>query len=65
MWTRVTCTYAHINRLAEVSESFFAYLRKETVHWTHFHTRDEARQKIFAYIEGFYDTEEFKNGSGT
>jgi putative transposase len=38
------------------SESFFANLKKETVHWTHFRTRDEARQKIFAYIEGFYNT---------
>ena len=38
------------------SESFFANLKKETVHWTHFQTRAEARQKIFAYIEGFYNT---------
>jgi putative transposase len=38
------------------SESFFANLKKETVHWTHFRTREEARQKIFAYIEGFYNT---------
>ena len=38
------------------SESFFANLKKETVHWTHFPTRAEARQKIFAYIEGFYNT---------
>lgn len=47
------------------SESFFGNLKKETVHWTHFRTREEARQKIFAYIEGFYNTEECKNGSGT
>ncbi len=38
------------------SESFFANLKKETVHWTHFRTRDEARQKVFAYIEGFCNT---------
>jgi putative transposase len=38
------------------SESFFANLKKGAVHWTHFRTRDEARQKIFAYIEGFYNT---------
>lgn len=37
------------------SEKFFANLKKETVHWTHFQTRDEARQKIFAYIEGIYN----------
>ncbi|NLO62220.1 MAG: IS3 family transposase [Clostridiaceae bacterium] len=31
-------------------------MMKITVHWTHFQTRAEARQKIFAYIEGFYNT---------
>ncbi len=38
------------------SESFFANLKKEAVHWTHFRTRDDAKQKLFAYIEGFYNT---------
>ncbi|WP_198142457.1 IS3 family transposase [Syntrophaceticus schinkii] len=38
------------------SESFFANLKKEAVHWRHFKTREEARQGIFAYIEGFYNT---------
>lgn len=38
------------------SESFFANLKKEAVHWRHFKTRLEARQAIFAYIEGFYNT---------
>jgi putative transposase len=38
------------------SESFFANLKKEAVHWRHFQTRAEARQAIFAYIEGFYNT---------
>ena len=38
------------------SESFFANLKKEAVHWRHFKTRTEARQAIFAYIEGFYNT---------
>lgn len=38
------------------SESFFANLKKETVHWVHFRTRVEARQRIFAHIEGFYNT---------
>ena len=38
------------------SESFFANLKKEAVHWVHFRTRAEARQKLFAYIEGFYNT---------
>ena len=38
------------------SESFFSILKKEAVHWHHFQTREEARQAIFAYIEGFYNT---------
>ena len=38
------------------SERFFANLKKEAVHWRHFKTREEARQGIFAYIEGFYNT---------
>jgi putative transposase len=38
------------------SESFFANLKKEAVHWIHFKTRAEARQAMFAYIEGFYNT---------
>ena len=37
-------------------ESFFANLKKEAVHWRLFQTRVEARQAIFAYIEGFYNT---------
>jgi putative transposase len=38
------------------SESFFANLKKEAVHWRHFPTRSEARQAILAYIEAFYNT---------
>lgn len=38
------------------NESYFANLKKEAVHWRHFRTRDEARQAIFAYTEGFYNT---------
>jgi len=38
------------------SESFFANLKKESVHWVHFKTRTEAREAMFAYIEGFYNT---------
>jgi len=35
------------------SERFFANLKEEAVYWRHFKTRKEARQTIFAYIEGF------------
>ena len=38
------------------SESFFANLKKEAVHWRHFRTRADARQAIFAYIEAFYNS---------
>ena len=38
------------------SESFFANLKKEAVHWTHFVTREEAREAMFEHIEGFYNT---------
>lgn len=37
------------------SESFFANLKKERVHWWHFKTIDEARQVLFEYIEVFYN----------
>ena len=38
------------------SESFFANLKKERIHWVHFATREEAVRSIFGYIEGFYNT---------
>jgi len=37
------------------SESFFANMKKEKVHWMHFKTIDEARQILFEYIEVFYN----------
>jgi putative transposase len=37
------------------AESFFATLKKECIHFNHFATRDELRQKMFAWIEGFYN----------
>ena len=36
------------------SESFFAGMKKEAVHWRHFETREQARIKMFKYIEVFY-----------
>lgn len=38
------------------SESFFSLLKKEIVHGANFQTREEARQRIFEYIYGFYNT---------
>ena len=38
------------------AESFFATLKKECTHFRQFATRDELRQTVFAWIEGFYNT---------
>jgi len=37
------------------AESFFATLKKECIHFRQFATRDELRQTVFAWIEGFYN----------
>jgi len=46
------------------SESFFANLKKEAVHWIHFATREQARNAMFAYIEGFYNTKRIQRRLG-
>ena len=46
------------------SESFFANLKKEAVHWVYFTTREEARNAMFAYIEGFYNTKRIQRRLG-
>jgi putative transposase len=46
------------------SESFFANLKKEAVHWVHFRTREEARNAMFAYIEGYYNTRRIQRRLG-
>ncbi len=38
-----------------VTESFFGILKNELIHHEHFRTRQEARDKIFDYIEVFYN----------
>jgi len=38
-------------------ESFFSTLKTELIHRRHYRTRAEARHDIFAYIEGFYNTQ--------
>jgi putative transposase len=38
-----------------VMESFFASLKQELTHHERFETRDEARSKVFDYIEVFYN----------
>jgi putative transposase len=46
------------------SESFFANLKKESVHWVCFSTREKARDAMFAYIEGFYNTRRIQRRLG-
>jgi len=46
------------------SESFFANLKKEAVHLTHFATRAEARQAMFEYIDGFYNAKRVQKRLG-
>ena len=46
------------------SESLFANLKKEAVHWMHFSTREKARQAIFDYVEGFYNTKRIQKRLG-
>ena len=38
-----------------VAESFFHTLKVELIHWTKFKTRDEAKRKIFEYVEIYYN----------
>jgi putative transposase len=46
------------------SESFFANLKKEQVHWWHFKTIDEATQILFEYIEAFYNRQRVQKRLG-
>ena len=38
-----------------IAESFFHTLKVELIHENHYATREEARQHIFQYIEGYYN----------
>jgi putative transposase len=38
-----------------VAESFFATLKKQTIHGNKFETREQARLEVFEYIEGYYN----------
>lgn len=38
-----------------MAESFFATLKRGHVFWEHFQTKEEARRKIFEYLEVFYN----------
>lgn len=45
-----------------ITETFFASLKKELVYRCKFKSRDEAKQKIFEYIEVFYNRERIHSG---
>ena len=45
-------------------ESFFASLKKEHVHHTHFRTRAEARAAVFDYVEVFYNRQRLHSAVG-
>lgn len=59
-------SYSRVGRPGDNSwsESFFALLKKEVVHGTNFKTREEARQSIFEYIYGFYNSERKQKALG-
>jgi putative transposase len=46
------------------SESFFATMKKELVHWSHFETNAEARAAVFDYIYCFYNATRTQKGLG-
>jgi len=37
------------------SESFFATLKKELIHWKHYGTKESVREAVFEYIHCFYN----------
>jgi len=46
------------------SESFFANLKKEIVHWRYYETIEQARQAIFEYVEVFYNRQRVQEKLG-
>jgi transposase InsO family protein len=46
-----------------VTESFFGNLKRELVHHERFATRQEAKDKIFDYIEVFYNRSRIHSAS--
>jgi transposase InsO family protein len=55
----ITCSMSGVGNCYDnaAMESFFATLKKELVHQERFATRAQARQRIFEYIEVFYNRE--------
>ena len=47
-----------------VAESFFSTLKKELIYRKKFKTRDEARRKIFDFVEVFYSRQQMHSYLG-
>ena len=45
-------------------ESFYSILKKEAVHHARFHTREQARQAVFDFIERFYNRKRIQKSLG-
>jgi putative transposase len=46
------------------SESFFATMKKEVIHWTHYETKEAVRAAVFEYIYCFYNVSRIQKRLG-
>lgn len=46
------------------SESFFATMKKELIHWTHYETKEAVRAAVFEYIYCFYNVKRIQKNLG-
>ena len=46
------------------SESFFATMKKELIHWTHYETKEVVRAAVFEYIYCFYNVKRIQKRLG-
>ena len=46
------------------SESFFATMKKELIHWTHYETKEAVRAAVFEYIYCFYNVSRIQKRLG-
>lgn len=46
------------------SESFFATMKKELTHWTHYETKESVRAAVFEYVYCFYNVKKIQKRLG-
>lgn len=46
------------------SESFFATMKKEIIHWTHYETKESVRAAVFEYVYCFYNVKRIQKRLG-